>query len=83
MGPGELFGEMSLIDDQLVSADVVAQGNVEVLVIPRRAFESLLTLNDKLAVKVYRCFCKALSEKLRRANQKVAEAQAKMAKAGQ
>src|SRR3979409_3897 len=62
LAPGELFGEMSLVDDQLVSADVVAKGAVELLVIPRRDFEKLLTSNDKLAVKVYRCFCAALSD---------------------
>ena len=38
LAQGELFGEMSLIDDQLVSADVVAKGAVELLVIPRRDF---------------------------------------------
>ncbi len=74
---GELFGEMSLIDDQLVSADVVAKGAVELLVIPRREFERLLAGNDKLAVKVYRCFCAALSDRLRKANSKLAEARAK------
>jgi CRP/FNR family transcriptional regulator, cyclic AMP receptor protein len=75
---GDLFGEMSLIDDQLASADVVAKGDVELLVIPRREFEKLLASNDKLAVKVYRCFCAALSERLRKANSKLAEARAKM-----
>ena len=74
---GELFGEMSLIDDQLVSADVVAKGPVQLLVIPRREFERLLAGNDKLAVKVYRCFCAALSDRLRKANSKLAEARAK------
>ena len=73
LGQGELFGEMSLIEDQLVSADVVALGEVEVLVIPRRDFESLLGKNERLAVKIYRCFCRALSDKLRRAIQKLAE----------
>lgn len=68
---GELFGEMSLIDDQLVSADVVANGPVELLVIPRREFESLLASDDKLALKVYRCFCGALAERLRKANVKL------------
>ena len=77
LAPGELFGEMSLIDDQLVSADVVARGEVELLVIPRREFEKLLAANDKLAVKVYRCFCAALSDRLRKANAKLAEARAK------
>ncbi len=76
---GELFGEMSLIEDQLVSANVVAQGAVEILVIPRREFHLLLGKNEQLAIKVYRCFCHALSEKLRRANQKLAEANANAA----
>ena len=74
---GELFGEMSLVEDQLVSADVVARGDVELLVIPRRSFEALLAGNDKLAVKVYRCFCRSLSEKLRKTNQKLADAYAR------
>ena len=73
---GELFGEMSLIDDQMVSADVIAKGPVELLVIPRREFEGLIAKNDKLAVKVYRCFCAALAERLRKANAKLAEAEA-------
>ena len=73
LAQGELFGEMSLIEDQLVSADVVASGDVELLVIPRKSFENLLASNERLAVKVYRCFCRALSDKLRRANQKLAD----------
>lgn len=74
LAQGELFGEMSLVDDHLASADVVAKGDVELLVIPRKDFEKLVASNDKLAIKVYRCFCSALSERLRRANQKLAEA---------
>jgi CRP/FNR family transcriptional regulator/CRP/FNR family cyclic AMP-dependent transcriptional regulator len=71
---GELFGEMSLVDDQLVSADVIAKGPVELLVIPRRDFEKLIAANDKLAIKVYKCFCAALSDRLRKANARLAEA---------
>jgi len=77
LAQGDLFGEMSLIDDQLVSADVVAKGAIELLVIPRRDFERLLAGNDKLSVKVYRCFCAALSDRLRKANAKLAEARAR------
>ncbi len=71
---GELFGEMSLIDDHLASADVVARGPVELVVIPRTEFEKLLAADDKLAIKVYRCFCAALVGRLRKANHKLAEA---------
>ena len=72
--PGELFGEMSLVDDQLVSADVIARGAVELLVIPRKEFDELLAGNDKLALKVYRCFCTALADRLRKANAKLGAA---------
>jgi CRP/FNR family cyclic AMP-dependent transcriptional regulator len=71
---GELFGEMSLIDDQLISADVIAKGPVELLVIPRREFEALIAGHDKLAIKVYKSFCAALSDRLRKANARLAEA---------
>jgi CRP/FNR family cyclic AMP-dependent transcriptional regulator len=73
LSQGELFGEMSLIDDQLASADVIAKGQVELLVIPRREFETLLSKDDKLAIKVFRCFCAALTDRLRKANAKLAE----------
>jgi len=73
LAQGELFGEMSLIDDQLASADVIAKGAVELLVIPRREFETLLAKHDKLAIKVYKCFCAALTDRLRKANAKLAE----------
>lgn len=74
LSAGELFGEMSLIDDHLASADVIAKGAVELVVIPRGEFEKLLAADEKLAVKVYRCFCAALVGRLRNANQKLAEA---------
>jgi len=70
---GELFGEMTLIDDMLASAEVVAVGPVELLVLPRRKFDDLLAHNPVLAVKVFRCFCRALTDKLRKANSRIAE----------
>ncbi len=73
LSAGELFGEMSLIDDQLASADVVAKGPVELVVIPREKFEALLASDVGLAVRIYRSFCTALSERLRKTNQKMAE----------
>ena len=74
LGTGELFGEMSLIEDQLVSADVVALSQVELLVLPRKSFESMLSSNPTLAAKIYRTFCKSLTDKLRKANTRLAEA---------
>ena len=77
LGEGELFGEMSLIEDQLVSADVVAATQVEVLHIPRHDFERLIGANLGLAVKIYKSFLRTLSERLRKANARLAEADAK------
>ncbi|MBI5544898.1 MAG: cyclic nucleotide-binding domain-containing protein [Deltaproteobacteria bacterium] len=72
LGEGELFGEMALIEDLLTSARVVADGDVELLCIPRRPFELLLAKSDRLALKVYRAFCRQLSERLRKANELLA-----------
>ncbi len=63
---GELFGEMSLIENELTSASVIAKSAVEVLAIHRREFEQLLENDRALALKIYQSFCKTLSERLRR-----------------
>ena len=68
LGAGELFGEMSLVDDLFTSARVEAETGVELIVLPRGPFEQLLTSDLALAVKVYRAFCRTLSDRLRRAN---------------
>ena len=65
MGPGELFGEMSLVDDVLTSARVSAESDVVLFVLPREEFDDLLAKDQGLAVKVYRAFCRTLSAKLR------------------
>lgn len=71
---GAFFGEMSLVDDLLSSADVeVISESLELLVIPRNRFEELLESDESLALKVYRSFCQALSEKLRRQTRRAAE----------
>lgn len=71
LGPSELFGEMSLIEDALTSASVVADSDVELLVIRREDFERLLSENESLALKVYKSFCRTLSERLRRTSQEL------------
>ncbi len=68
LGEGELFGEMSLVDDLFTSADVLADTDVDLLVLPRRPFELLVASDLMLAVKIYRAFCRTLSDRLRRAN---------------
>ena len=43
LGPGEFFGEMSLLDGEPRSATVRAETDMRLLVILRRNFQSLLT----------------------------------------
>ncbi len=69
---GELFGEMALLDDLLTSARVTALRPTRLLKLPKSDFERLLQADAGLAVKVYRSFCRTLSDRLRRANQMLA-----------
>lgn len=65
LGPGDFFGEMSLIDGKPRSATVVAETPMQLLVIHRRTFWRLLTevphLNYRIMV--------TLSERVREAEQ--------------
>jgi CRP-like cAMP-binding protein len=76
LGEGEVFGEMSLIDDVLTSARVTTVSECRLLKLPRSAFEGLLLQDEKLAVKVYRSFSRTLSERLRRTSALLAKSQA-------
>lgn len=73
---GELFGEMSLIDDVLTSARVTTTISCRLLKLPRDRFEALLAADEKLAIKVYRSFCSTLSDRLRRTSSLLAHSQA-------
>lgn len=73
LGPGELFGEMSLVDDELTSATVTALENVELLVIPKAAFDDLVRSEQGLALKIYQAFCRTLCARLRRANPQLSQ----------
>jgi len=68
LGVGEIFGEMSLVDDMLTSAQVTATRPGKLLKLPREEFQKILQDDDKLAVKIYRSFCRTLSERLRQIN---------------
>ncbi len=76
LGDGEMFGEMSLIDDVLTSARVTTTTQCRLLKMPRAAFEGLLASDDKLAIKVYRSFCRTLSDRVRRTTAMLAKSQA-------
>lgn len=68
---GEIFGEMSLIEDMLTSSSVSSAGEAQLLKIGKRDLEKLMEDNSVFTAKIYRSFCIVLSERLRRANQKL------------
>jgi CRP-like cAMP-binding protein len=76
LGVGKIFGEMSLIDDLLTSARVTAVEACKLLKLPRAEFQKLLDSDDKLALKIYRSFCRALTERLRHSNDLLTASQA-------
>jgi CRP-like cAMP-binding protein len=54
LGPGQFFGEMSVIDDQPRSADVIAVEPSRCLVLTAWSFEALISNHPKIALKMLR-----------------------------
>jgi len=71
LGPGSVFGEMSLLDDAPRSADARIHERCRLLSIPRDAFEDLLFLHKDLAYEVLWGFVRTLSRRLRQTNDKL------------
>lgn len=70
LGPGEFFGDLSLLDGEARSADAVATGPTEVLVLPREDFLRFLREVPAVAVNMLA----ALSRRLRRTDRLVHDA---------
>ena len=71
-GPGDMFGEMSLIERGVVSATVVAQGNVKAWFVNRDDFRAMVASRDGEALEMQRTITKTLADKLRVLNDRVA-----------
>jgi CRP/FNR family cyclic AMP-dependent transcriptional regulator len=67
MEPGQLFGEMSLLDGQARSADAIAMGDTLVLVLERTDFMATLRQFPDAALRL----CEVLSQRLRRSTDQV------------
>jgi CRP-like cAMP-binding protein len=65
IGPGEVCGEMSFLEDAPASADVVAREDVEAYQLDRSTLESLFELFPHLASRFYRSLATNLSHRLR------------------
>src|SRR5579862_5008869 len=71
LGPGEVFGEMSLLDESPRSADARVHERCRALVITKESFDDLLFLYKDLAYEVlWNCVC-LLSVRLRETNDKL------------
>jgi CRP-like cAMP-binding protein len=65
IGPGEICGEMSLLEDAPASAGVVAEEDVEAYYLDHATLEGLFELFPHLASRFYRSLAKNLSRRLR------------------
>jgi serine/threonine protein phosphatase PrpC len=65
LGPGDFFGELSLIDDIPRSATVIARDAMTLLVIRRQRMFALLEKNEKMAAKIYWAFLRRMSIQIR------------------
>jgi len=65
IGPGEICGEMSFLEDTAASASVVAEGDLEAYHLDRLTLQSLFELFPHLASRFYRSLATNLSRRLR------------------
>jgi CRP-like cAMP-binding protein len=71
LGTGEVFGEMSLLDESTRSAGALAHEKCKLLVITKDAFDDLLFLHKDLAYEVLWACVRMLAARLRETNDKL------------
>jgi protein phosphatase len=65
LGPGDFFGELSIIDDIPRSATVTAREPLTMLVLDRQRLFAHLDKNPKMAAKIYWAFLRRMSMQIR------------------
>jgi len=65
IGPGEICGEISFLDDLPATADVVASGAVEAYFLERATLQSMFELFPHLGSRFYRSLATILSRRMR------------------
>jgi CRP-like cAMP-binding protein len=71
LGPGQVFGEMALLDESPRSADAIVHERCRLLALPKAAFDDLLFLHKDLAYEVLQSFVRLLTARLRETNDKL------------
>ena len=66
LGPGDHFGEMSLIDGKPASASIIAAEATICFEIKTEDYRSLISENPPIALKLFQYFTKALCDRLRK-----------------
>lgn len=65
LGPGELFGETSIIQNAPRSAFAISFDNTELFVLMKEDLQKLLDPSKPMAAKILQGFCNVLSRRLR------------------
>ncbi|MGH7271358.1 MAG: Crp/Fnr family transcriptional regulator [Polyangiaceae bacterium] len=71
LGPGQVFGEMSLLDEAPRSADARVHERCRLLVMTKEGFDDLLFVHKDLAFEVLWNCVRILSARLRETNEKL------------
>lgn len=71
LGPGQVFGEMALLDESPRSADARVHERCRVLAIPKDGFDDLLFMHKDLAYEVLWGMVRLLVVRLRETNEKL------------
>ena len=69
LGPGQFFGEMSVLDSQPRSADVVAAGPSRCFIISEWSFKALISQNPRIALKMLQELVRRLRDANKSQNQ--------------
>lgn len=75
LGPGNAVGEMSFVDGVGASATLIADGDVELLVVSRSVIESFIEKDPSFAGRFYQSLFIELANKLRHTNVRVLPAE--------
>jgi CRP-like cAMP-binding protein len=73
LGIRDIIGEMSFVDSEAVSTDVIAVGDVEMSIIDRETLERILRTDPLFYGRFFHAISKTLAMRLRSTNEKVSQ----------